>query len=149
MPRGRAGLDLIPAERVLATFKRVYGWRHSPTHIGEAWHVSERTVRRWQQTGLPLCYGRVWITRAEWEAFEKTGAVPKSRTSPPTGAALKWWPMRGASTKPPIGEISKNRKVSAPRRSTSAASSCETSTKAGRTRLDRQVSARSRGQVRP
>jgi hypothetical protein len=122
---------LVAPEKVRAAFSKWYSWRaHSPSHIADLWFVSERTVRRWQKTGLPLCYGSVWIKPDEWAAFEQTGRVPSQSSS-----GLPAWEIERAKRR--------DRKVSArPGRRA-----------AGRTGVDRgryaKVSARSRGQVRP
>lgn len=100
MPRGREGLLLIEPARVRKAFKRWYSWRaDGPTHIAAIWLVSERTIRRWQKTGLPTCYGSVWITPQQWEEFERTGKCPRATT-------------------PPIAAPAKNEKVSVSSRST-------------------------------
>jgi hypothetical protein len=144
MPRGRAGLDLVKPERVREVFKKFYSWRTGPTYVAGLWNVNERTVRRWLKTGLPLCYGAVWITRDEWREFERTGQVPKSRVDaqpirrrrdpPPKRApsivlqTIGGFVARGRAAQAAVDELL----APQPRR---------------RAR-DRNVSARSRGQVR-
>lgn len=63
MPRGRAGLQLVKPEKVQEVFKR------SSHHVPALYfNVSERTVRRWVTTGLPLYY-RNNPTPDEWEEY--------------------------------------------------------------------------------
>lgn len=69
MPRGRAGLTLIPPDQVRAALNGRSD-QLVAFHFGVAW----RTVRRWCMTGLPLEYGTTRISREKWDAFAKMPA---------------------------------------------------------------------------
>lgn len=66
MPRGRAGLLMIPADEVRVALVRN---NHTPWDAARALLVCDRTVRRWLKTGLALYYGARCITREEWNAY--------------------------------------------------------------------------------
>lgn len=86
MPRGRASLQMVPPQQVRAAFTKHYGFkgivRPSPSKVAQAWRVSERSVRRWQKTGLPLYYGDLCIRRDEWAEFEQSGKPPLAQRIP-------------------------------------------------------------------
>jgi hypothetical protein len=75
MPRGRKGLWLIhPLD-----FKKAMRY-FSTLYAAEQFGVSQRTVRRWLQTGLPLGYGRNPISEETWLAFASTGRTALKRS---------------------------------------------------------------------
>ena len=67
MPRRRKGLWMIAPEEV----NRAIGI-YSNCIVAEIFGVTQRTVRRWRKTGLPLCYGRRPISREKWDEFAST-----------------------------------------------------------------------------
>lgn len=71
MPRGRAGLWLIPADEVRVAIARHH---HDVRQAAHAFRVTDRTIRRWSTTGLPLNYGEVNVTYDEWDLYVTTGA---------------------------------------------------------------------------
>lgn len=90
MPRGRAGLLIVPADQVeLAVFAGRPTWsKHRGSHragrlvraAAAALGLTERTIRRALVRGLPLLYGARRLTRDEWEAYARArGFTPDSR----------------------------------------------------------------------
>ena len=71
MPRGRIGLVMIPAADVRAAIAR-HG--HSVLQAAVAFRVADRTVRRWESTGLPINYGDTNVTQDEWNRYVSTGS---------------------------------------------------------------------------
>lgn len=92
MPRGRAGLLLVPPEKVLAVLRKhssSAGYMpHSidPAKFAPRFLVSVRTVRRWVTTGLPLHYGETNVTCEQWERFVATGDPGRREPVPAPGA---------------------------------------------------------------
>jgi len=83
MPRGRAGLAIIPPEEVIGAIRSRC---LSDAAVAARFAVTDRTVRRWKRTGLPLYYGARNVTRDQWERFKATGQVseltPAGRPKP-------------------------------------------------------------------
>lgn len=87
MPRGRAGLCMIPPDevrRVVHFHKPLsrYGAGRNVRTAARRLEVNERTIRRALIRGLPLLYGRNWISREQWETFA-------AETRPPTSASTR------------------------------------------------------------
>lgn len=66
MPRGRAGLLLIPPDQVREAIRYM-----DTERVAVRFGVASRTVRRWLKTGLPLNYGRTGISLDSWNGFAK------------------------------------------------------------------------------
>lgn len=82
MPRGRAGLVIVPPDEVRRAVYPgggCYGTRYTRgravARAAEHFGVARRTIRRALERGLPLHYGRRCITRDEWEAYEVARGV--------------------------------------------------------------------------
>lgn len=84
MPRGRAGLLLVPPEEVRAA-TAFHG--HDAFDVAMRFGVAERTARRWWRTGLPLIYGKVNVSREQWELYVETGACGRGLLDEPPIAA--------------------------------------------------------------
>ena len=56
-------------------------YKLSQADMARKFGVAVRTVIRWEQTGLPIRYGRHPISYEAWERFERTGSpndlIPK------------------------------------------------------------------------
>lgn len=105
MPRGRAGLTMISAERV----RRAQGMQ-AAWWCAQFFNVNERTWRRWCKTGLPLHYGAANIDAEQWDRFERrnqldlfkppvqsTARTPVDRhlsVRSSGRASIKTWPRR-------------------------------------------------------
>jgi len=67
---------MVPAAEVRAAIARHL---HSSHYVARDFAVAERTVRRWQLTGLPLTYGAADVSLTEWTRYAETGSSGRTR----------------------------------------------------------------------